>query len=251
MLEAIGLDVPEEVSTALDFTDVNIQKQHDAPFLLSESPGEVARFFNKIVHFDAIDKYLSSVESKKRKTKADTEMSKGNADRLAENISTYSWIGPAEKLLACIAEQDEAVNNIHDKELAKELQDYTTNRDRCDTLITVIDSADTLCEKIAKKVPILQTLVVQSKRLQESLTAYKHHADIVALDTGTTYAEKLVRKIDRQRPLVSELSKACSALEEAIRQYTHAKQNIREYTELIAEHTKSLPSVCPTCGKEL
>ena len=34
-LEAIGLDVPEQVSKLLNLSEVNIQKQMDAPFLLS------------------------------------------------------------------------------------------------------------------------------------------------------------------------------------------------------------------------
>lgn len=68
-LEAMGKAVPEEIIQTFNLTEVNIQRQMDSPFLLSESAGEVARFFNRIIRLDIIDSFLSAAESKKRQAK--------------------------------------------------------------------------------------------------------------------------------------------------------------------------------------
>jgi exonuclease SbcC len=58
-LKAFGKDVPVEISKILNIDETNIQQQLDSPFLLTESPGEVAKHFNHIAHLEQIDKSLS------------------------------------------------------------------------------------------------------------------------------------------------------------------------------------------------
>ena len=41
--KAIGTDVPEEIRQVINMNSINIQKQFDSPFLLADTPGEVAR----------------------------------------------------------------------------------------------------------------------------------------------------------------------------------------------------------------
>jgi chromosome segregation ATPase len=51
----IGTDVPEPIENLFNINSINMQAQLDSPFLLSETPGEVARFFNRVAHLDKID----------------------------------------------------------------------------------------------------------------------------------------------------------------------------------------------------
>lgn len=106
-LEATGTDVPEEVQKVLNISEVNMQSQMDAPFLLSNSAGEVARFFNKIIRLDIIDKYLTVIESKKRKTK---EKIKNLEEQITQNkaeLKQYEWTKKAEKLLDKLKKYEE------------------------------------------------------------------------------------------------------------------------------------------------
>ncbi len=52
---AIKGEVPEEVGKILDLGELNIQTQFSPHFLLSQSSGEVAQYFNKVAHLDKID----------------------------------------------------------------------------------------------------------------------------------------------------------------------------------------------------
>jgi len=49
---AFGTAVPDEIQAAFGFSDVNLQGQMDAPFLLSSSAGEVARYLNNVMGLD-------------------------------------------------------------------------------------------------------------------------------------------------------------------------------------------------------
>lgn len=62
-LEAIGRDVPEEISNLIDISDFSIQPQHDPYFLLTTSPGNVARMLNDLVGLSVIDKSYRKLNS--------------------------------------------------------------------------------------------------------------------------------------------------------------------------------------------
>ena len=96
-LKAFGASVPEEVRKAINFSDLNIQRQLDAPFLLSKSSGEVARYLNKIVHLDSIDSTLQSIESKIRKTNSKYLGEVEDIERLEEDLTKYDILDNIEK----------------------------------------------------------------------------------------------------------------------------------------------------------
>jgi exonuclease SbcC len=52
---AIRTEVPKEIQEALNLTELNLQLQLDRPFLIDNTPGEVAVFFNKVARLDKID----------------------------------------------------------------------------------------------------------------------------------------------------------------------------------------------------
>ena len=103
-LDALNRSVPPEVAEALNFSETNLQKQFGAPFLLTDSAGEVGKFFNKIAHFDAIDKYQSAIESKRRSTNAELKLVRENLERVDEDLKKFEWIPIAQKLLKKIEE---------------------------------------------------------------------------------------------------------------------------------------------------
>lgn len=250
-LEAIGMDVPEEVAISLNLSDVNIQRQHDSPFLLSESPGEVARFFNKIVHFDAIDKYLSTIESKKRKTKADVEMCKENVKRLDAKIPQYDWVQDAERLLEKIHATETELLSIHDAELIQQTREHTAMTGSLQTLKEVIAKSTKLCTVIDAKLPKISEHTTKYENLLESLGGYNRYNALLQNGVETTYADKLLRKIERMSPLVADMTGQCTTAQSSIDQYKASAIAYQKAKEEIASLEASLPSVCPTCGKEL
>lgn len=58
---AIGSDVPDEVSRISNITELNLQTQMDKPFLICESPGEVAKVFNRVSKLEKPDLVIASL----------------------------------------------------------------------------------------------------------------------------------------------------------------------------------------------
>jgi len=58
---AIGSDVPDEVSKISNLTELNLQTQMDKPFLICESPGEVAKVFNRVSKLEKPDLVIASL----------------------------------------------------------------------------------------------------------------------------------------------------------------------------------------------
>lgn len=67
-LDAIRTGVPTEVASFFGIESVNVQRQLDPPFLLADSGGARARFFNQLIKLEEIDQTMSAAESLRRAT---------------------------------------------------------------------------------------------------------------------------------------------------------------------------------------
>ena len=70
--EAIGSNVPKEISDVLNFSDINIQEQLSPYFLVLDSPGKIALFLNSITHLNEVDEIVSLLSSKLRVVEHET-----------------------------------------------------------------------------------------------------------------------------------------------------------------------------------
>ena len=61
--KALRGEVPKEVQQVINISEVNLQRQLDSPFLLSNTAGEVALHFNKVAKLDQIDTATQRINS--------------------------------------------------------------------------------------------------------------------------------------------------------------------------------------------
>jgi len=101
-VEAIKTDVPQEVNDFFNMSEVNIQRQRDIDFLISKSPGDVAKFFNKLINLEVIDKVLSLAEGKKRASTATCKGIELNLDTSRKELERLSWVSEAQALVKVI-----------------------------------------------------------------------------------------------------------------------------------------------------
>ena len=115
VFNAIGRDVPEEIQNYFNLQDVNIQQQFDSHFLLSETPGAIARFLNELVKLDDIDIYLSAVDSKKRETNRELKNKESIITETEKDLKKYDWLEPAQELAEQYKNVCWELELIHDK----------------------------------------------------------------------------------------------------------------------------------------
>lgn len=105
-LKAFGQGVPDEVKQLLNLEEVNIQSQLDAPFLLSETSGDVAQHFNRIAGISVIDRSLTKAKSAIVRTKQSIEHHEADLQEKQEQLKGFEDLDTIEKKLKRISDLD-------------------------------------------------------------------------------------------------------------------------------------------------
>lgn len=146
---AFGTNIPERITKFTQIDELNFQQQHDPPFWLSLSAGEVSRRLNAIVDLEIIDKVSAGIKSKLQDQKRQVELNLGRLRVEKEKLETLSWVAKAEIDLAKLSERE---GEIHDRISVK---------DQLDRLLQEILE---LCKVLNRKVTALETLTPIGKR---------------------------------------------------------------------------------------
>lgn len=139
ILKAISTDLPEQVSSLLNLSEVNIQKQLDSHFLLSDTPGQIAQFFNNLVNMDEIDTYLSAVDSLKRKTAKELKEAEESLLRAEKEIEKFNFVERAKELSNSISEKEESIK-LWQKEIAELKKGHQEHSDLSKQLLSLPDT---------------------------------------------------------------------------------------------------------------
>lgn len=243
-MEAIKTDVPESVKNFFALTETNIQKQQDAPFLLSQSSGKIAEYFNRIVRLDIIDRVLTNAESTRRKTKAQLETSEKEEKKLEDELEKYDWLDSVERLIErykvinekceTLSESRERLNESVEKfeEINKrKFPDFSKQK-------KIIGELEEIDLKIKDS-------VFEIESLDESISEFKSLSKKSGFDF--TKEKKAIEYIENMTFDRSEIEK----LEEDIGKMELADDTIKGCSENIKELKKQLPEICPICGARM
>ena len=113
---AFGQDVPEEIKKILNASDINLQTQHSLPFLIFDSPGEVAKFINKIADLDIIDKTLSNIAQILKKENNSFSTAKEIYADFENQLKEYDWVENADIEFRRLKNKDEKIEALYQKE---------------------------------------------------------------------------------------------------------------------------------------
>jgi exonuclease SbcC len=152
-LKAIRTDVPSEVADLLNISDHNIQPQHDAYFLLADSPGDVARKLNEVCGLDIIDNCLKTANLLISRNGQEIKTSEATIAQTQADIDTYIDLEGREKALGILERKQghlaDARSNI------TTLEDLIADREALDIDLKAVDGllvAETEVEALWAKV---------------------------------------------------------------------------------------------------
>lgn len=139
-------EVPAEIQQALNISEINLAAQMDAPFLLSNSPGEVAQLLNKIVHLDVIDRAVSNVRKKKLHIDKELQFVEGEIATLNNQLTEYSYLKQMEKDVVVYEQLTESLFTIKEKitQLAKLVQQIKETQEELDKYDVIQQANPTL-----------------------------------------------------------------------------------------------------------
>ena len=250
-LEAVGVSLPEQVSSLLNVNDINYEDQLGAPFLLSESSGEVARYLNRIVNLDEADRFQSEVESKRQKCNKDIALTEGSIKRLSESVESLAWLDKADQLIGQIESKDTIIEGKETtiSSIKQSITDYEELSRKMDSYRGVPEKATALIKKIESF--DIEDKIKEKQALFDSLLHYKTYLKEAGLGDTIDEAERKVRKIGKLNIIIEDAQKDLDNLKTSLVQYKKLKEDwLANEKELdVAEAEMKLSCVCPVTGK--
>jgi DNA repair exonuclease SbcCD ATPase subunit len=249
ILEAIGTDVPDEVKDFFNISEVNIQKQHDKAFLLSESSGEVARFFNRIIKLDVIDKSLSLIDSKKRENEKDLKNLKAEEIELTEQLETYNWI---EDIEPKIVEAEKIQNQINEIGLKKsDLENSLNQYKQHKEIVEDYKKFDGLENTLSMFEDVNHRLIENKKclyELQKSLNDYNRYKKDIEQNKQILSIETAVERYLKLDEKLKKMIENKEKLANSIKKYQEIREKLPIIEQRMKEYEEQLPDICPTCN---
>lgn len=254
--KAFGQDVPEEISNALNISDINIQRQMDAPFLLSSTPGEVGRILNQAVRLDIIDKAQKNIASMLRQEKTLLLNAQSTINSKKEELEKYKWLPVAE---GCIAKLESlsaqisqttsltidlshVINDINT--LALSLQEnsvvlvYSSEIDNLIDLDKDIEKQNDLLNAIFNIHDDIASTEKQIKQLSQITKAEEQVNELITIQQNYI-------KEERKKLSLLHLIEDIDGLEDTI---IITQENMDKEKQIFEA---AMPDVCPLCGGEI
>jgi DNA repair protein SbcC/Rad50 len=253
---AFGTDVPQEIIKALNIDEINLQGQLDAPFLLSETSGNVAQHFNKVARLDKIDKGLSAVQKTINTIGTDIKyLEKENAE-LTEQYLELDYVQELESDVVKLEKMNERL--LNKKAKLENLSTLITEIERCksrqerykDKVVGTeqIDEILALYEQRAtesKKYKEMKSAIHRITTVQEEIKYIQSKVDDTA-DIDTVI--ELVRQRKEQEELYVTLQRLYTSILGVEESVLEAKENILSLEE---SYAADFPNVCPLCNTKM
>lgn len=252
--KAFRTEVPEEIEKILNIDDINLQRQLDAHFLLSASPGEVAQHFNKVAHLDIIDVATQRINSDIRELNSSISFKQQELTHLKDTLKNWDYLPDLEK---------EVLELEH---LEKQLIAYETKQSQLQNIITELENIETkrrpliqimqiepLLNEIFQDLHVYKQLQAVYEDLQKHLQEISHveyrMKDLQQLLQAETPLNEVLLEINtlkekqNQYQILSRLLQDIESVEKSIEtSAVNIQQKEKEFHE-------AMPDICPLCGK--
>ena len=242
--KAFGTDVPEAIANLFNVSEVNFQGQHDAPFWLSLSAGQVSKALNEIVNLNIIDETLSRAGKEVKNSKLKMEWSAGKLKEAEQAEASLRWALPLEKRMRRL------------RKLEKELHLKSQEIDSKALKLSEVK----VCEESRR---------IAGESLSDGQTALKTGQKVLKLGNRLKSLESLVKRINeaerytrQKRPTISQLERLHASLQdntldllsELIEKISRTKEqrcDIKDQLEKAKQKVKrEFKGVCPVCGSK-
>lgn len=255
-LHAFGLSVPDEVTKVVNMTGVNLQSQMDMPFLLSETSGAVASYFNDVAGLSKIDTAQSKVDSWIRTLKSDIVSKEKDIEKYQLTLEKYSGLDKIEIELEVLEDYYNQYLGKKNKveslvKLLKEIQSIQQEIEdsspiiefetEINSLLAKMTEARTLKKDISKLDGDIFTIKEFNKRIQVSSAILNHESAILNLLA-------LQKSYKEQNNAIASLNKALKDINEVS---VSIEENEALFKRLSDKFKKEMGDHCILCGSKL
>jgi exonuclease SbcC len=253
--KAFGTSVPEEISSLLNINEINLQQQLDSPFLLSETPGEVAKHFNKVAKLDKIDTANQNINGWIRTIKQDIDSGIQYQAKWCVELKKFDHLEKFEAEVEVLEEMDKRyvtalqrqtkletfISNI--KDVNADIKELKPLLELEEPINNILDLINKRAEEDLKEVK-LDKLICQVKEIQVEIEQQK---ELITIEIPVNNLLKLyedINIIESQRNLLFKV----------INNISNIKYNLENtkanHITLLNKFNNLFPDICPLCGQK-
>jgi DNA repair exonuclease SbcCD ATPase subunit len=252
-----GTEVPEDIQRILKIEPaINIQQQISVPFLLSNSPGEVAAFFNDIAGLSDIDHSIKNLKSWQVLHTRNIKRLDLDIEKQYTQLEELEYLEQAEEELERLEYKQTELTQIQIKQ--KQIKDLIYKYTRCsDTLgkVSIKSSGIDPINKLIQKVQKLDVLRQKVKNLEKMIQNHsKLQGAILKLDLRGDAVER-IHSIENTIERLTQLQKQITKLKKVRRSWKITKTAYRDKQKEVEilenKISNMMPKICPLCGQEI
>lgn len=251
--DKVKTEVPEELARVFNMDDINVQKQMDAPFLLSENPPEVARVLNRAAGIDDIDACMSRINGMGLENSKELNMRSKDLGDLDEELAKYRRLPDIDARLSTTEKLEKALRKA---------------QTQADDIGSILDGLEAIEGKIRRLEPLSEVSLDGIEALSEHLentrgridditdnmeTLEQLNAKIVDLDTEAL--EYDIKEALETSAGLANVEKTMDSLEERISDIEEADDSHKDKKKQLAglekEFDELMPDTCPLCEQEV
>jgi len=253
LYKAFGTGVPDGIIDVLNIDETNLQAQFDQPFLISNSPGEVASFFNRIAHLDQIDTSLKYIQSAIRYLDGSIKHDQVNLEEAEIALTEFDYLEKAEIDLEILEQMKQYWNQVGSSisVLSGVIQQYdNVTKELAETapILTLESAVDGVldlrkqCKVVYDQHIELSALIGRVEQVEEKIINYK---DFIKLEPKVNALESLMSS----KILIKGEYDSLLVLMATLKEVTDGIFNLQSTIGVAEdEFAFNMPDTCPLCN---
>lgn len=254
--KAFGQDVPEEVKELLNLSEVNTHSQLDPPFLLSQTSGEIAKYFNSILNLSVIDssqkKIKSQIMDNNKKLsffQEELKLKKGELEILSWVDDAYDQIQKIEELEKVIESKKITFDSLADSLLGiKKIKGKLLPE-------KMMKVFQTQSKNFQNKFNLVEEKKEDIRSLSRVISSMKKTSEKIIPEEIFNQLCKDLEAIEKQKVFGKSRKENLVKLQRVLEEVNHNKDLLEILAENIQKDEKELkkitPEVCPLCHQKI
>jgi exonuclease SbcC len=245
--EFTGSEVPDEIKSILNVSEINWQHQLDNHFLISESASEAAKIINKIIRIEDVDEWVSELTTEINSENKHIKILEGQKAQLEEAQNKYQHLEEAKSKL-------EEIEKLYDKEYNLETKVFII-QDKIEKLEKIKD-----IDRYKAEIEYIENITEEIERLQKRIDLYETFISIGDIEQEREIINKyefIMQKSEEVYDLYKysiddydQLYKYINDLDVLEKKHDEQKELKLTMQHNIIEIINEM-NICPTCGTEL
>lgn len=249
-------DVPDDVQKALSLNEINIETQFESHFLLSQSPGEVAKHFNKVAHLEKLDLSLSNIRKWISQINSSIASKEEEKESLQQKLTQYENLPEIEKKIEQLEKWEKQTQNLDadvDKieNLVREIKDLEAEIEKQSAILRAENKVDSAIELINKRNVLDKDIENLDSQIQDIETLEAEIENVQYIVSAREKVDEIINLVEKRDKIKDEEVRLNKLLQNIMQYQSKIKNDEKELAELENKFHEEMGETCVLCGQKI